>query len=60
MPFKKEFALYKGDTFIMIGTADEIAKSRNIAIKTVYYLSTPAHHKRAKKTNNYLLAEKLD
>ena len=57
---RKEFALYKGDKFIMIGTAREIAEERGVKPETVRFWSTPAHHKRASKGKNMLIAIKLD
>ena len=33
----KEYALYKGDKLLIIGTIDEIAKNQNIQKKTIYF-----------------------
>ena len=54
----KEYAIYQGDTFIMIGTADECAKELNVSKETIYYYSTPSHKKRAKET--HMVSVKLD
>lgn len=45
---KKEFALYKGDTFIMIGTKDEIAKHQGVSRRTIDHMATPTYKKRVK------------
>lgn len=42
----REYAIYKGDKFIMIGTAEEIAKKMNIKKSTVYFWCSPAYKKR--------------
>ncbi len=59
---KKEYALYKGDTFIDIGTLNYLAKILNVDKKTIMYYSTPAHLKRCQKSDkgNYLVVVKLD
>lgn len=38
-----EYALYKGEVLLEIGTLDEIAKARGVSRKTIYHYSTPAH-----------------
>lgn len=60
---KAEYALYKGDKFIDIGTADELAKKRNVSKRMIYYLSTPTYKrklKKRKKNKNALFVEKID
>lgn len=44
---KKEYAVYKGDKFLFIGTADEIAKQFKVKRKTVYFWVSPANKRRA-------------
>lgn len=48
----KIFGLYKGDKFIDVGTASELAKRRNVNTKTIRYLTTPAYAKKIKKRDN--------
>ena len=43
---KKEYAVYKGEKLLCIGTVDEIAKEFNVK-KTVYFWASPANIKRA-------------
>lgn len=50
---EKIFALYKGDDFLDIGTAKELAKKRNVTPEFIRYLSTPANKRRiANRKNN--------
>lgn len=45
----KEYALYKGDKLLIIGTIDEIAKNQNVQKKTIYFYHSKAYLKRRKK-----------
>ena len=59
----KEYALYKGDTFIDLGTIKELAKKLGVNERTVQYYVTPSHLKRCQKhdeNGNYLIVIKLD
>lgn len=44
------YALYKGDDFLMIGTADEIAQKEGVKRKTVLYWASPAYKKKIGKS----------
>lgn len=46
---KKEptYVLYDGDEVIGIGTAQELAKQRGVAVKTITYYASPNCRKRA-------------
>lgn len=48
------FALYKGDCFIAIGTAEELARLQGVTAETIRYYSTPAHRRCAENTNRFL------
>lgn len=53
-----EYALYQGDELLIIGTIDEIAKSRGLKKrKYVFDYGTPSY---AKKTKNGLKLIKLE
>ena len=61
----QEYAIYKGEEIICMGTAKEIAKKLNIKPKTVQFLSTPAYLKRVERKriyncNNCMIAVKLN
>lgn len=45
----KEYAIYKGEEILTIGTAREIAKQLKVKESTVYFWSTPAYKKRTRK-----------
>lgn len=51
MPWNKhwEYAMYKGDELLAIGTRDEICKQMGIAVKTFQYYRTNAYKKRLKQ-----------
>ena len=44
---KKEFAIYKADELIFIGTIEECMKYFNVKRRTVQFWATPANIKRA-------------
>lgn len=43
---KKEYALYKGDTLLYIGTIDEIASQHGVKHRTICFYMTPTYKKR--------------
>lgn len=45
----KEYALYKGEECLHIGTAKEIAQTKNIKVESVYYLNTPAYRRKLER-----------
>ena len=51
---KKEYALYKGDNFITLGTIPEIAKKLEVTPQTIYFYKTPAYKKRKRNGKDYL------
>lgn len=53
----KEYALYKGENLLSIGTAYEIAEQMNIAVKSVLYLQTKSYKKRGTGNNRRILVE---
>lgn len=52
---RKEYALYKGEECLAIGTVDQIAEKLNIKRKTIYFYSMPAYKKRCKGHNHKIL-----
>lgn len=48
----KEYALYKGDELLSIGTIQEISKEQNVKEKTVKFYKTRAYEKRIQKRKN--------
>lgn len=49
----QEYALYKGDEFICLGTAKEIAEKVNLTPDYIQWLSTPAYKKRVLARSTY-------
>lgn len=43
---KNEYAMYKGEELIAIGTIDELAEMRGVKRETIMYYSTPTYAKR--------------
>jgi hypothetical protein len=59
----KEYAVYKGESLICIGTIVECAKHMGVLPETVRFYLTPTYQKRlAKRKNpkNYLTVTKLE
>lgn len=59
-----EYALYKGDELLHIGTAEEIAKKRGIKKKSVMHYATDSYKERLKRRGvldkDVLIAVKLE
>lgn len=50
---KRIYALYKGDTFIDLGTIEYLAKVLNVSKRTIHFYSTPSYRKRSE--NGYIV-----
>lgn len=57
---KKEYALYKGDSFITMGTIEEIAKKLNRSFRTIYYYTTSQYKLRCKGSYKRLTMIEVD
>lgn len=61
---EKIYAIYKGDTFIDLGTKKELAKKMNCRTEFIGYLATPTNlrkiQKRKNKDNNALIAIRIE
>lgn len=42
----REYALYRGDVFVSVGTAVELAEEMGVQPKTIQFLSTPSYKRR--------------
>lgn len=60
--WNRVYALYKGDTFIDIGTRKELAEKWGYSQRTLECLTTPSHIKRRDKwtKENHLILVLLD
>lgn len=56
---KTEYALYKGEVLLDIGTIQELSDKYKVKRETLYFYQSPAHKKREKKGNARVLV-KLD
>ncbi len=56
----KEYALYKGENCLAIGTIKEIATQMNVKIKTICFYKTPTYKKRCKGSFKRLTLIELD
>lgn len=44
-----EYAVYKGDQLVIMGTAEECAKELKVQPETIYYYSTDAYARKLEK-----------
>lgn len=56
----KEYALYKGEECLAIGTIEEIAKQMKVKYRTIYFYTMPTYKKRCKNSKNRLTMVCLD
>ena len=55
------YALYKGDTFLFVGTKRECALYLGVKEKTISWLTTPTYNKRIKnEDHNRIIAIKFE
>lgn len=57
-----EYAVYKGDKFLTIGTAEELSKELGVKQETIRFYATPSYHKRvaiSKNPSNRVIVIKL-
>ena len=57
---KKEYALYKGDNFIAMGTIKEISEILNKSFRTIYYYTTSQYKLRCKNSIKRLIMVEID
>jgi hypothetical protein len=59
----KEYAVYKGETLICIGTIQECSQHMGVLPETVKFYTTPTYQRRLEKRKNprnYITVTKLD
>ena len=52
---KVEYALYRGDEFIMVGTVAEIAEKQHVKENTIKFYASPCHRRRTKRKGYILI-----
>lgn len=55
---KQEYAMYKGDTFLVLGTAKECADYLGVSENTIRWYSNPSAKKRS-PNNTRIIAERI-
>lgn len=56
----REYALYKGEKFISVGTSVELASLWGVSPKTIRFWSTPYYRRKFKDDKNRLICIKLE
>lgn len=59
-PEKNDYAVYKGDEFLFVGTGRECAAYLDIKLSSFRYLLSPAYTKRTEKFNDPLIVFKVE
>ncbi|HFI0306354.1 TPA: hypothetical protein ACGOVM_002293 [Streptococcus suis] len=54
---EKEYALYKGDELLAIGTAMELAERFGVKVSTIHFYKSPAYIKRTNESKARRLIE---
>ena len=54
------YAMYRGDTFIDLGTADYLAEKYHKKKQSLLYLSMPVYHRKAPKNSQRLMLYKIE
>ena len=60
MAKKGIYAIYKGDEFLDLGTAEELAKKRGIGPKSIQFMMTPTYRRRIKNQDKRLIVIRLE
>lgn len=58
MSSKVVYAVYKGESFLDLGTAEELARKFKVKRETVWFWNSPANKKRNRK--NRIIAIKIE
>ena len=54
------YAIYKGDAYVDMGTAHELAEKYGLKTETIWWLSSKNSHKRVEKGKNYTIVIKVE
>lgn len=57
---QKWYAMYRGDTFVDLGTADYLSKKYHKKKQSLLYLSKPVYHRNAPKNSQRLMLYKIE
>ena len=56
----KDFALYKGDRFLTLGSRKELAAYLGVRVDTITFYSSPTYKKRAKEDGNAIVVIRIE
>lgn len=56
----KEYAVYRGEQMLAVGTLEDCAEVLGVKPKTVLYYATPTYQKRTKNKDKCLVTIRLD
>lgn len=57
---EKEFALYKGDKLLFIGTKKQLAKEKKVKVETISFFGSPTYRKRTSEEKGIRLVRLED
>ena len=58
---KKDYALYKGDTFLELGSRKKLAEYLKVSLNTITFYMSPTYKKRAKNEySNRLIVFRIE
>lgn len=57
---RNEYAVYHGDTFLDLGTAEELAERMNVKADTIRYRTTPTYKRRSPDDSNRIVVIKIE
>ena len=55
-----EYALYHGDKFVAIGTAEELAEVQDVKPDTIKFYASPSYYNRRKNPEKGIVVVRLD
>lgn len=55
-----EYAMYKGEEFLDVGTAGELARKFNVSVSTIKFYATPVYRRRIEGRPNRILVVRLE
>lgn len=56
----KDFALYKGDTFLTLGSRKELAAYLGVTADTITFYSSPSYKKRVKEDGKAIVVIRIE
>ena len=55
-----DYAVYRGDTFLFMGTSKECANYLGVTVNTVYFYTTPRYRKRFESDSNRIIVIRVE